>query len=257
MTENLRTLVAMVVDRSGSMSSIRNDTIEGINAFLTEQKADPENTFYTYAQFDDVYEVVNDNIPVSDAPLLDHKTFVPRGMTALHDAIGKTVNRVSSFVATQPVGEKPERVILVVVTDGHENASRDFNSSSILELLNDKQNNHGWNVIYLAANQNAITQAAKFGVKTGSAMNFTAGKRGVKALYAATNLHVNSLKKGLTRSVDFTPQERYCSTADSQVAQEQAIAQYNTATGESVSLDVASGQATTTVVDSTKSGDES
>lgn len=254
MTDNLRTLIAMVVDRSGSMDRIRDDTIEGINSFLVAQKADPENVTYTYAQFDDVYEVVHDNIPISDAPLLDRNTFQPRSMTALLDAMGKTINRVSSYIAAQPDNEKPERVILVIVTDGLENASREFTRSAILELMKAKQDNEGWNVIYLAANQNAIAEARNWGIKTGSAMNFTAGTRGVKALYSAVVSHTHSLKKGLESVVNFTPSERFCSTADSSIAQEQALAQYNAATGESVSID-SSGQVTTGVVESTESGD--
>lgn len=256
MTENLRTLIAMVVDRSGSMNSIVDDTIGGINAFLAEQKKDAENVLYTYAQFDTEYEVVHDTLPISDAPLLDRSTFVPRGATALLDAMGQTINRVSSYIAAQADDEKPERVILVIVTDGRENSSRQFTRSAVMELMQDKQDNHGWNVIYLAANQNAIVEARNWGVKAASAMNYTAGKVGVANVYAAVTDHTHNLKKGLTCSVDFSPQERWCSTADSQLAQEQAISQYNAATGQSVSLDSA-GQVTTNAVDSTQSEDES
>jgi hypothetical protein len=256
--KNLRTYIAFVVDRSGSMESIRDDTIGGINTFLKDQKADPENVLYTYAQFDNVYEVVHDTIPISDAPLLDRSTFVPRSMTALLDAMGKTINRVSSYVAAQPDNEKPEKIILVIVTDGLENASREFNRGAINELVKAKQDNEGWEIVYLAANQNAIAEARGYGIKTGAAMNYTAGERGVKNAFMAVAGHSHSLKKGFAASVDFSPQERYCSTADSSAAQEQAISQYNAATGESVSIDTDtdSGQVTTSVVDSTQSEDE-
>ncbi len=256
MTDNLRTLIAMVVDRSGSMESIRDDTIGGINTFLAEQKADAENVIYTYAQFDTEYEVIHDNIPMADAPLLDRSTFVPRSATALLDAMGKTINRVSSYIATQPDNEKPERVILVIVTDGRENSSREFTRSAIFELMKSKQDNDDWNVIYLAANQNAIAEARNWGIKAGGAMNYTAGEIGVSNVFAALHTHSTSLKKGLESVVDFSPSERYCSTADSSIAQEQALAQYNAATGESVTIDK-SGQVTTGVVDSTKSEDKS
>jgi len=234
MTKKNNTYIAMVIDRSGSMDSIRTPTIEGLNTFIRQQKEDPDGTRLTYAQFDDVYEVVHDNVPISEMPILGHKDFVPRGMTALMDAIGQTINRVSTHIATQLTVDQPNKVIIVIVTDGHENSSTKFNKSSIHELITDKQTHHDWQFIFLAANQNAITTGRSYGVAAGGSMNYSAGTIGVRKVFTAAAGQSRNYAAGLTSKVDFTPQERYCSTADSSSAQEAALQQYADANGLSL-----------------------
>jgi len=247
MTENLRTMIAMVVDRSGSMATIREDTIGGINTFLEEQKRDPEGTLFTYIQFDDAYEVVYDNVPVVEMPSITRETFVPRGSTALLDAMGKTINRMSSYIAAQPEDERPQKVALVIVTDGHENASREFNRSAVMELIKAKQENEDWQVIYLAANQNAIAEAARYGIRGTTAMNYTSGPLGVRNAYIICSNAVRDMKLGHKSDVKFSSHDRYCSTADSAAAQQQTQAQW-TAAGVDVSEDSSGVKVTTTPI---------
>ncbi len=232
---NLKTYIAMVVDRSGSMGTIRNDTIEGINTFITQQQQDPENTTFTYVQFDTFYEVMQDNVEMSKVKLIDHTTFVPRGGTALNDAIGKTINRVDAFIAAQPIQDRPEKVVLVIVTDGGENASREFkNPAEVKELVTSKQDNEDWQIIYLGANQNAIFQAARYGIRGTSSMNYSPGTKGVKAAYTAAAANVRGLKKGFYEGIRFDSLQRTSSTADSAELQLQATEQF-TAAGIDVS----------------------
>ena len=228
-----RTHISMVIDRSGSMNSIRQDTIGGLNTFLDEQRKDPENTRITYVQFDDVYEVVYDNVEVKYIPEITREHFVPRGMTALLDAIGKTIHRTASFIAAQPESERPNKVVFVIVTDGHENASHDFTRSAIHELITSKQA-EDWQFVFLAANQDAIATGTSFGIRSTSNMNYTAGKVGVKNVFAAASNKAGLFKRGFAPSIDFDARERYCSTADSQSAQEAALAQYAAATGQTL-----------------------
>jgi hypothetical protein len=216
------------------MDSIRNDTIEGINTFITEQKKDPENTRFTYVQFDNHYEVVHDNIAMPEVPLVDNKTFVPRGMTALLDAIGKTITRASTYIEAQPVQDRPEKVVLVIVTDGHENASQQFNKAQVRELVTSKQNIDDWQIIYLGANQNAILQAAQYGIRGTTSMNYSAGTKGVKAAYTAAAVNVRGLKAGVYEGIKFDSLQRTSSTADSVALQNAAVDQY-TAAGIDVS----------------------
>jgi len=246
----------MVVDRSGSMQTIQDDTIGGINAFLADQKEDPENVRFTYAQFDTEYDVVYDNIPIVEVPDITRETFQPRGSTALLDAIGKTINRTSSYITTQPEDEKPEKVVLVIVTDGHENASREFTRSAVLELIQAKQNNEDWQIIYLAANQNAIAEAQQYGIRGTHAMNYTSGPIGVQNAYVACSANVRNLKKGFSPSMDFSADQRHMSTADSVEVQQQTVAQY-TAAGVDVSgQTVSAGEHPIDVVTSTKTEDD-
>jgi len=241
MTEkNMSTYVAMVVDRSGSMERIRDDTIGGINTFLEDQKKDPEGILFTYAQFDDYYEVVYDSMPIIEVPAITRETFQPRGMTALLDAIGKTINRVSSYIAVQDDADKPQKVVLVIVTDGHENSSREFKPDAILELIESKQNNEDWQIVYLAANQNAIKEAQAYGIRGTTVMNYTSGPIGVGNAYIACS---NAIKTSRTTggSIVFSEQDRYCSTADSAAAQQTAKEQWTAAGIDVHPVDVVAG----------------
>lgn len=256
MKKSTNTYIAMVIDRSGSMSSIRDDTIGGINTFLDEQRKNPEGVRVTYAQFDNQYEIVYDNVELSFVPKITRETFQPRAMTALLDAIGKTINHVSSFLALSST--PPTKVIMVIVTDGHENVSRSFTRSAIHEMITDKQNNHDWQFVFLAANQDAIATANTFGVRAGSAMNYSAGAVGVANVFTAASVQASNYTRGLSDGVEFTAYERACSTGDSLSAQDAALAQYAKATGQTlaeVKRQAASGQGGATVVSSTQSGE--
>lgn len=252
---NNKTHIAMVIDRSGSMANIRDDTIGGINTFLDEQRKEPEGTRITYVQFDDVYEVVYDNVEVQYVPRITRETFVPRSMTALLDGIGKTVNRTASYIAAQAPEDRPNKVLFVIVTDGHENASREFTREAVFELINSKQNNEDWQFVFLAANQDAIATAQTYGIRGTSAMNYSAGKVGVANVFIAASNKAMDFKRGTIASVDFDARERYCSTADSASAQDAALQQYANAVGktlEEVKQEALSGgQGGATVVSST------
>jgi len=249
-----RTHISMVIDRSGSMESIRGDTIEGLNTFLDEQRKTPDNTRITYVQFDDQYEVVYDNVEVQFIPRITRETFVPRNMTALLDAIGKTINRTASFIAALPEYERPNKIIFVIVTDGHENASRNFTRDAVHELVTAKQK-EDWQFVFLAANQDAIATGSSYGIRGTSNMTYTAGKTGVKNVFAAISLKAADYSAGNISNIDFDARERYLSTGDSQSAQEAALAQYAAATGKTLDQvkQEAAGQGGATVVSSTTS----
>jgi len=227
-----KTHVVLVVDRSGSMSSIQRDTIGGINTFLDKYRETPDNLRVTYIQFDDRYDIVYDNVEIKFVPEITNKTFVPRGMTALLDAIGKTVNHISTQLAL--ASDEDTRIVVVIVTDGHENRSREFTRGAIHELITDKQANHDWQFVFLAANQDAIATAQQYGFKGGTAMNYTAGKVGVARSFAAVASHTHDYTRGVTNSVaDFSAYERVCATGDSVSAQDAALQQLASATGQS------------------------
>lgn len=165
MTNKDLTEIIFVVDRSGSMESIRDDTIGGYNTFLGEQKKVDKPCKVTYTQFDDQYEVVHNGIDIKDVPPLTAETFVPRGWTALHDAIGRTINEVGARLSVTPEHERPGKVLFVVMTDGHENSSHEFNAAQIKEMITHQQEKYQWEFIFLAANQDAVVGGTELGVK--------------------------------------------------------------------------------------------
>lgn len=140
--------IIAVLDRSGSMASICTEAIGSFNNFLSEQKKVPGDVKMTTVLFDDQYEILNDGVMLTDISDLNDKTFVPRGMTALYDAVGKTITTVSERLSKTTKSKMPAKIIMLILTDGAENASKEYNSEKIKELIGSKKD---WEFIYLAS----------------------------------------------------------------------------------------------------------
>lgn len=162
--------ITVVLDRSGSMVSIREDMEGGFAEFLKEQKLQPGKCTLTLNQFDTVFENVYTGKDIRDVNSL---TIAPRGGTALIDAIGRTINETGKRLEAMPEAERPFKVVVVIVTDGEENSSREFKSEDIKAMVALQESVYKWNFIYLGANQDAFSVAGNIGVSMGKAMNFT------------------------------------------------------------------------------------
>ena len=172
--------ITVVLDRSGSMASVRDDAIGGFNSFLEEQKAVPGSARMTLVQFDDQYEVIYECRDVQDAPPLSAQTFVPRGSTALLDAIGRTMTATGVRLAALPEEGRPEKVLLVVMTDGQENASREFSGSRIFDMITHQREKYAWEIVFIGANQDAVVTGASYGLPAASALNYDATPAGTR-----------------------------------------------------------------------------
>lgn len=177
------TEIICIIDRSGSMESIRSDAIGGFNRFLADQQAPEDPARLTMVLFDDQYEVVYDGTDIRDVKRLTNRTFVPRGSTALLDAIGKTLNTVSARFADMPANDRPEKVIVVILTDGQENASREFTLPVVRKMITTYTNDLKWDFIYLAANQDAFAESEKMGIAADKTMHFSADSSGCSQIY--------------------------------------------------------------------------
>ena len=166
--------IAVVLDRSGSMESLRDDAVGGFNSFLQEQKDAPGSAMFTLAQFDHEYIVVHDGVPIEDVSPLDRNTFVPRGGTALLDAIGRTVNVMEAKIGKMPDDEKPSRMIVATLSDGQENQSQEFTKSAIEKVIKERSGS-GWDFVFLSAGLDQFADAAEIGV---SANLYAAGVQG-------------------------------------------------------------------------------
>jgi len=171
---NEKTQIVCILDRSGSMSSIMNDSIGGFNTFLKQQKELPDKATITVALFDDKYELLYDNVDIKKTKDITSKEWYPRGVTALYDAIGKTINNVKANHNELGV-EAPAKVLVCIVTDGYENASKEYKLNDIEKLIK-KCEKDDWNFMYLAANQDAFAVGKSFGVSAGNTYNYTADK---------------------------------------------------------------------------------
>ena len=203
------THIAVVLDRSGSMSLCADDTVGGFNAFVAEQKKAEGEATMTLTQFDTEYEIVYDFKNIQDVPKL---TFVPRGNTALLDAIGRTIQTVGHSLELKPEAERPEKVIFVIITDGKENSSREFKKDQINQLIKTQTDVYKWEFVYLGANQDAVQEGSALGVLLTNALTFDT--RTTRQIYDALSENVRNLRASgsARKSMEWTEQQRKTNT---------------------------------------------
>jgi hypothetical protein len=200
--------ITIVLDRSGSMQAIKDDTIGGFNSFLKAQQDVPGEATLTLAQFDHEYEVVYQGVNLKDARPLDSSTFVPRGVTALLDAIGRTIIDTGARLAAMPEVERPEKVVFVILTDGHENSSKEFRIERINEMITHQREAYKWEFVFLGANQDAIATASQMGIGANAALTFAANSQGTSRLYHSLSQNVANYRTGQSRGVAFSDEDR-------------------------------------------------
>lgn len=197
------THISVVLDRSGSMQSCLNDTIGGFNSFLEAQRDVDGEATATLVQFDDRYEVVYQMSPINDASDLTHETYTPRGMTALLDSIGRTMNETEHTLSEMDEDDKPEKVIFVIITDGEENASREFKRDDIMDMISRHREEDSWEVIFIGANQDSIQAGGSMGIRAGATLNYDQTSQGTQVMYASlTRGMTNYRSKGVAETVD-------------------------------------------------------
>lgn len=196
--------VTVLLDRSGSMQSIKTDTEGGFNAFVEDQKRLPGECRLTLVQFDNEYEFVYRGVPVADvAPL----NLMPRGGTALLDAIGRSISETGERLAKLPEHQRPQNVVFVIITDGQENASREYGRERVFAMVKHQSSKYNWQFIYLGANQDAIAVGGSFGVNANACANYGTSKEAVAGTYSVASGKLGALRsKGVYE--DFTAEER-------------------------------------------------
>jgi hypothetical protein len=188
--------ITVVLDRSGSMASVADDTIGGLNRFVDDQKNHPGQAILSLYQFDDIYEAVHRAVPLPSVPPLTRETFVPRGSTALLDAIGRAIVETGDRLSAMPEYERPSTVVFVVTTDGRENASKEYTRDKVNEMIAHQRDVYGWHFVFLGANQDAISTAAALSIPAANAMTYAANRVGVAAAFGATSRGVANLRAG-------------------------------------------------------------
>lgn len=208
MTRSDLTHLAFLLDRSGSMQSIKSDTEGGFAAFIEQQRGQSGACLVTLAQFDSVYEEVFHDVPVADVPPL---RLEPRGSTALLDSIGRLVTETGARLAALPEGDRPATVVVAIMTDGLENASREWTHPAIKALVEQQTSTYGWQFLYMGADQDAIEVGTSMGIHADHAVTY--GRANVDRVMGATSAMVASLRQA--RIVDagarmraYTAQER-------------------------------------------------
>jgi uncharacterized protein YegL len=193
MKDNL-TEIVFILDRSGSMVGLVNDTIGGYNTFLEKQKQEEGEAYITTVLFDNKYEVLHDRVSIKDVNPLTNKDYYARGGTALFDAIGTTINNIGKTLSDIDEGNRPSKVIFVITTDGYENSSMEFKRSQIKDMITHQQEKYNWQFMFLGANIDAEREAESIGIKGEFASKYTASSMGTDSLYRSVSNNVTSLR---------------------------------------------------------------
>ena len=187
--------IIYVLDRSGSMGHLTGDTIGAYNAYLDEQKSFDGETRITTVLFDDRYELLFNGAKIEDA-YLDHEKYYVRGMTALYDAVGKTILDVGYRLSKTPESERPEKVIFIITTDGYENSSREFTRKRVKKMIDHQTEKYNWEFMFFGANIDSEAVAGEIGVQADRAFNFQPSASGIKEMNACCCMVTNELRNG-------------------------------------------------------------
>lgn len=182
MTDSTKSLIAALLDRSGSMQAVATDMRGGFDAYIAAERGQSGATLVTLAQFDDHYDVVYENQSIETVPAL---VLEPRGMTALLDAIGRFVTEVGAGLAAMPEAERPGEVTVLVMTDGHENASREWSKEAVQRLIAQQETVYGWDFVFLGANMDAVDVGSRLGFAPGKSLTYDADGEGVAGAWQA------------------------------------------------------------------------
>lgn len=201
MTNKDLTLIAALLDRSGSMDDCKRATETGFDELITKQRSEPGEAVVTLSMFDDVYENVYANVPIAEVGPLELE---PRNMTAMLDATGRFITEIGATLAARPEDERPGTVICLIMTDGYENASKEWTWAAVKELITQQREKYNWQFIFLGANIDAEQVAAQMGVPLGNAMTYDTELTGVAL--QATARAVSAVRAGVP--MGFSPEER-------------------------------------------------
>lgn len=184
LTDSNYTHLLTIVDRSGSMAGVKDDMIGGLNDFFKAQAKEDGKCLVDYVQFDNTVEHVYADKDVKDAEAI----LVPRGMTALYDAIGMSVTDLGKRFAEMAEGQRPGNVIVVVVTDGYENNSKEWRQEAIKELIKQQEDEWGWTFTFLGADMDAVEVGATMGFKSDYSLSYDKASIGATSMALASNV---------------------------------------------------------------------
>ncbi len=212
MNKELTELV-FILDRSGSMAGLEDDTIGGFNGMIKKQKAEGEQVNVTTVLFDDQIDMIHDRFSIDVVEPLTSEDYYVRGCTALLDAVGTSIKKIENVQNHLPEDHKAARVVFVITTDGHENSSREYSYPKIKNMIEAKKE-LGWDFIFLGANIDSVKEAGRMGITGNSVANYTNDSEGIATNYEAISDVIREASK--SRS------EKCCRSESIEVVREKA-----------------------------------
>lgn len=202
MKKNL-TEIVFILDRSGSMAGFEDDTIGGFNAMIRKQKVEEGEAYVSTVLFDHLTDVIHDRVDIRNIQPMTRKDYYVRGSTALLDAVGKSIHHISNIHKYAREEDRPEKTIIVITTDGMENASREYSYDRVKQMIRQAQETWGWEFLFLGANIDAAREAARFGITEDRAANYHADRQGTAVIYEAMSQAVCAVRASRPMSAEW------------------------------------------------------
>lgn len=194
MKNNITELV-FILDRSGSMAGLEQDTIGGFNAMIEKQKKETGECYISTVLFDNVSEVLHDRVRLSDIKPMTDKEYTVRGCTALIDAIGGAIHHIGNIHKYARPEDVPEHTMFIITTDGMENASQRYSSDEVKKMIERQKEKYGWEFLFIGANIDAVETARRYGINEDRAVNYNADAKGTGILYESVACAVSNVRR--------------------------------------------------------------
>ena len=202
--------LTIILDRSGSMGSVKKGVIDGLNDLITKQKDVEEECRLTLVQFDGEapYEVLRSNELIKQVSLVNHDEYQPRGNTPLYDAVGKGINEVGKKLASLLEVDKPDKVVFVIVTDGYENASREFKQAQVFDMIKHQREEYNWEFVFIGANQDALASGKGISIPSSHSINYVSTPEGTQSMFGSLDRKLRSYRKQTVSSMAWDEKDR-------------------------------------------------
>lgn len=208
------TELVFILDRSGSMSGLESDTVGGFNTMIEKQKKQNAPCYVSTVLFNHTSEVLYDRVKLGEVQKITEDDFFVGGSTALMDAIGGAIHHIGNIHKYIRPEDVPANTMFVIMTDGMENASRNYSSDRVKQMIERQKKRYGWEFLFIGANIDAVETAARYGIDADRAVNYHADKEGTRVVYqsvanAVCNVRANKeLKADWSEEIDKDYQSR-------------------------------------------------
>ena len=188
------TEIVFILDRSGSMAGLEADTIGGFNSMIAKQKKEVGEAYVSTVLFDDHCEVLHDRVPMNHVPVMTDADYYVRGCTALLDAVGGAIHHIGYIHKYAREEDVPEHTVFVIITDGMENASHNYDADQVRAMISRQQEKYGWEFLFIGANIDAVKTAENFGIKRDRAVDYNADKEGTRVVYDTVGAAISYMR---------------------------------------------------------------
>ena len=202
MKNNITELV-FILDRSGSLSGLEDDTIGGFNSMIEKQKKQDGDCYVSTVLFDDESEVLHDRVKLADISKMTDNDYTVRGCTALIDAIGGAIHHIGNIHKYARPEDVPEHTMFIITTDGQENASHRYTSEQVKKMIEHRREKYGWEFLFIGANIDAVETAARYGIDKERAVNYNADSEGTRLNYEVMSETICSFRESRPITADW------------------------------------------------------